>query len=188
MEGLPRGVVQSPSLRMFKRPADGDVTSAFDSRTAAIWALPAGGGSEGVAGELRGCSAVCSWSCFPCPPPHASPPVVRVVRSTHGVRPSRANRERLQAQFKLRRRLGRAFRAPGPTDPVPCPCSAPPGPGGYGGRGRRHGVRACAAAHRQVSRRAGGRGKLPPHPWVPPCLSTGREPGKGGRGKGPAFW
>lgn len=41
---------------------------------------------------------------------------------------------------------------PVPLGPVPCPCPAPPAPGRYGGRGRRHGLCACAATHRQVSR------------------------------------
>lgn len=64
---------------------------------------------------------------------------------------------------------------PVPLGPVPCPCPAPPAPGHYGGRGRRHGLCACAATHRQVSRRAGSReaqGGITARGW--------REPGKKG--------
>lgn len=91
-----------------------------DSRAAPIWALPQAGGAK-VSRESSGAAQ-------PPVPGHTSlarpptPPrqLVRVVCSTHGVRPSRANRERLRAQFKLRRRLGRALRVPAlPVPPVP---------------------------------------------------------------------
>lgn len=73
----------------------------------------------GTAGKGRGgkVSRESSGAAQRSAPDRASPArprqPVRVVRSTHGVRPWRANRERLRAQFKLRRRLGRTLRAPG---------------------------------------------------------------------------
>lgn len=52
--------------------------------------------------------------------------LVRVVHSAHGVCPSRANRERLRAQFKLRR-LGRALPASPRSRPLSLFCSSRPG-------------------------------------------------------------